>query len=332
MLLKEFYVTVVASEAACIAFLKNHALLGDVDNHDPCHKCGTAMVEKRRKLRSGEWTPILRCPKKGCQTTRTFREGNSFFQFTELNNRNNSHLTLCQIIEIVFLFVLDMPIGQTAELTGRNVKTVTAWFEMCRDVCSQVLERKPKMTGTAEDPIQIDEARFAGRRKYNRGRMLLGDATPLSEDDTAVVQNKRNHGARVDGPWVFGLRQGRDCRYFVVEKRDRATLIPLIKRECAPGSVIHSDEWPAYRSLTTEGYVHETVNHQENYVDPESGAHTQGIERSWLDAKIGILKKKRGVPLYLLQSHLDRYCWDMWRKDEPDRFLAFLGDIVSTHT
>ena len=56
-----------------------------------------------------------------------------------------------------------------------------------------------------------------------------------------------------------------------------------------------------------EGYTHETVNHQENYVDPFTGAHSQAIERSWLDAKIKILKKIRGVPLTMLQSHLDVY-------------------------
>lgn len=142
----------------------------------------------------------------------------------------------------------------------------------------------------------------------------------------------RNHGARVDGPWVFGLRQGSDCRYFVVERRDKQTLIPIIKRECEPGSVIHSYEWPAYRGLTAAGFRHDTVNHQKNYVDPTTGAHTQGIERSWLDAKVTVLKKKRGVPLYLLQGHLDHYCWQMKQKNEPELFVALLDDVRATYT
>ena len=87
-------------------------------------------------------------------------------------------------------------------------------------------------------------------------------------------------------------------------------------------SVIHSDEWPAYHCLGNIGYQHKTVNHQDNYVDPTSGAHTQGIERSWLDAKIDILQKKRGVPTHHFQSHLDHYCWKMLRKNE-DLFIAF---------
>lgn len=112
-------------------------------------------------------------------------------------------------------------------------------------------------------------------------------------DGDVEVSNHRNHGQRIDGPWVFGLRKGKDWRYFWVKRRDKATLLPIIQRKCAPGSVIHSDEWPAYRCLNSLGFQHETVNHQENFVDPDSGAHTQGIERSWLDAKIKILKKMR---------------------------------------
>ena len=52
--------------------------------------------------------------------------------------------------------------------------------------------------GTDDNPIHIDEARFAGRRKYNRSRLLEGDAPTIVEDDDADVRNMRNHGARVD--------------------------------------------------------------------------------------------------------------------------------------
>ena len=92
------------------------------------------------------------------------------------------------------------------------------------------------MVGTAEEPLQIDEARFAGRRKYSRGRMLQGDQAPDSIDSEADVENNRNHGRRIDGPWVFGLKKGDDCRYFYVQKRDKDTLIPIILREVEENS------------------------------------------------------------------------------------------------
>jgi hypothetical protein len=57
-----------------------------------------------------------------------------------------------------------------------------------------------------------------------------------------------------------------------------------------------------HTELTAEGLRHDTVNHQESYVDPTTKAHTPAIERSWLDAKVGILRKKREVPLYSFKA------------------------------
>lgn len=42
---------------------------------------------------------------------------------------------------------------------------------------------------------------------------------------------------------------------------------------------------PAYQCLPDLGFIHETVNPQENYVNPNTGAHTQSIKRAWLYAK-----------------------------------------------
>ena len=77
----------------------------------------------------------------------------------------------------------------------------------------------------------------------------------------------RNHGRRVDGPWVFGmlLRRTGELRLVYVHRRDAATLLPLIRRHIAAGTTIHSDEWAAYRQIDAMPgmqYVHRTVNHQ----------------------------------------------------------------------
>jgi hypothetical protein len=85
--------------------------------------------------------------------------------------------------------------------------------------------------GTAEEPIQIDEARFAGKRKYNRSRLLKGNRVPQSEDSDALLENNRNHGRRIDGPWIFGSKKGLDCHYFYVNRRDEEALVSIITRE-----------------------------------------------------------------------------------------------------
>ena len=58
-----------------------------------------------------------------------------------------------------------------------------------------------------------------------------------------------------------------EFRMFIVQRRDAATLIPLIKRSIKTGTDIHSDEWRAYNKINRHGYKHFTVNHKENFVN-----------------------------------------------------------------
>ncbi|XP_068250359.1 myosin heavy chain, clone 203-like [Palaemon carinicauda] len=162
---------------------------------------------------------------------------------------------------------------------------------------------------------------------YNRGTLLQGNLDPESTDSEAEIENNRNQGNRIDGPWVFGLKKGLDCRYSYVDRRDRNTILPIIIRECEQESVIHSDEWPAYSTLNSHGFVHSTINHQRHYVNPNTGTHTQSIERSWLDAKIKILRTMRGTAKHVLQSLLDEDCYRMMRKESEDLYSDFLNDI-----
>ena len=69
-------------------------------------------------------------------------------------------------------------------MTGRSRPTVCDWFNMCREVCSSIVSvyRRGQMVETAVIPVERDEARFARRRKYNRGRLLNGDERAESTD------------------------------------------------------------------------------------------------------------------------------------------------------
>ncbi|KAF0752643.1 THAP-type domain-containing protein, partial [Aphis craccivora] len=63
------------------------------------------------------------------------------------------NLTLSEIMEIVFMFVIEIPLIQAAELTGRSNKTITDWYNLCREVCTAVIKKKTKMLGTHANPI-----------------------------------------------------------------------------------------------------------------------------------------------------------------------------------
>jgi hypothetical protein len=68
-----------------------------------------------------------------------------------------------------------------------------------------------------------------------------------------------------------------------------------------------SDSWSAYRNIATWpgfNYTHLTVNHEDNFVDPTTGAHTQRIECNWGHVKTEFLRKMHGMSLALLPGHL----------------------------
>ena len=335
--MKDFFRVVTVSDPNVVAWLRAQGVLPEAEDAAPCHKCNGEMCTYIVK-KNGNRRVVLRCKQRGCQTTRSVREGNRFFHYIDRNGRVNSNLSISAILEIIYVFVQRTCLQTAVYWTNRSKSTLVDWYNMCREVCTEIIRPqahgrpiRPKMVGTADNPIQIDESRFAGKRKYNRGRLLEGNLPAVERDDEVEFENLRNHGDRVDGPWVFGLKQGIDHRFYVVDRRDRATLDPIIRENCAPGSEIHSDEWAAYAHLSTIGFVHGTVNHQHNYVNPANGNHTQGIERSWLDCKTEIMKKMRGVPVHQLQGHLDFFCWRKLREGEPDLFLAFLRDMVALY-
>ena len=97
-----------------------------------------------------------------------------------------------------------------------------------------------------------------------------------------------------------------------MEQRDRATLLPILRKCLQPGSEVHTDDWGAYERLEQHlpNHVarHWVVNHSENFVDPVSGVHTQEAESAWATLKDGV-KKRRGISKEDVQAYLDDRMW-----------------------
>ena len=74
---------------------------------------------------------------------------------------------------------------------------------------------------------------------------------------------------------------------YQVPDRSAKTLMTEIKNHIRPGSVIYSDSWRGYNhdELLESEFSHFTVNHRYNFIDPETAANTQKIERLWGSAK-----------------------------------------------
>ena len=129
--------------------------------------------------------------------------------------------------------------------------------------------------------------------------------------------------------WVLGIyKSNSPIRFVRVKNRKASTLLSVLQKYVKSGSTIWTDEFTSYKSLSSHGYVHHSVNHKENYVDPDTGTHTQGIGRAWVDAKQWY-KSSRGSRA-LLQSHLSEAACSKLRADDKKQnklFNYFLNDL-----
>ena len=92
-----------------------------------------------------------------------------------------------------------------------------------------------------------------------------------------------------------------------------------------------SDDWRAYDHIRFlgMGYRHLTVNHSENFVDPNTGAHINSIEGYWGNVKAK-LKVMRGTRKDMLSWYLKEF---MWRQEFADcgHFDGMLQCIANQH-
>ena len=109
-----------------------------------------------------------------------------------------------------------------------------------------------------------------------------------------------------------------------VPSRDKNTLLPILKKKIKPGTTIISDCWKSYDCLSQEDFEHLTINHSVNFVDTQSGCHTQNIENLWWQVKRQLPDTyTRHNQLYL---HLAEYLWRNMKRKDKDIFKVFLKD------
>ena len=118
----------------------------------------------------------------------------------------------------------------------------------------------------------------------------------------------------------------------LVPDRTAQTLLPIIQAHTQSGTIVWSDEWRAYRRVSTLSTVqcHQTVNHSVEFVSPQ-GVHTQAIESYWARAKYK-LKKMKGCSEEQLPSYLDEFMWrERKGKTKKDAYIAICQEIASQY-
>ena len=216
---------------------------------------------------------------------------------------DRSHMTPSQNIVFCSLF-LQKSITQRQAVKWLKIghETAVNWKRYCYEVCEFWLAEQEQLgIGGPGKIVEIGENLF-GKVKNNRRQ------------------------------WVFGCleRVSKRRLFFLVEKRDAETLVPIIKKHILPGTTIYSDSWQAYDTLSDEGYTHnQTDNHADEKVSATcEDVHTRNIEQCWGDLKSWILRS--GNKKILNHKYLSKY---MFCKafHEEERLHHFLETIAKMY-
>jgi len=180
-----------------------------------------------------------------------------------------SKLTPRQHGELLKLFVAGATARSAAGLVGVHRNTAALFFTKIRTLIAKHQDKQLRQAFDGE--VEIDESYFGGVRKGKRGRGAAGKVA------------------------VFGLlkRGGKVYAQMITDCR-RDTLVPIIRRRVKPDSVVYSDTFASYNTLSAEGYHHVRIDHETHLCEP-GGRHINGIENFWNQAKRH-LRRFNGVP------------------------------------
>ena len=174
--------------------------------------------------------------------------------------------------------------GRSSHQLARDlgVTQKTAWFISHR---IRLAMDTDSFDAPLSGEVEADETFIGGRdqNKHAHLRRPMGRGPMLGK--AAVMGLLERHG---------------EVRARVVPTRHKPVLQAEIRRHVAPGSTVYTDELKSYQGLD-EDYVHEVINHSEEYV--RGHVHTNGIENFWSLFKRVIYGTHHSVEPF----HLDRY-------------------------
>lgn len=149
-------------------------------------------------------------------------------------------------------------------------------------------------------------------------------------DESLFTKRKNNCGRVLPQQWVFG-GICRETRVVTVPDRGDCTLLDKIIENIADGSTIYSDSWKGYQTnkIEVEGFQHAKVNHKYNFIDPDTGVHTQTVERMWGSAKWRN-KRHRGTARHHLESYLSEFIWRQHQIKENRACFESMLNSIST--
>lgn len=178
--------------------------------------------------------------------------------------KRRSRLSSRKQQELIKLFVTGVSARAASEVTEVHKNTATKFFMGLRQLIASKLPSY-ELSGD----VEADESYFGGERKGKRGRGAAGKVA------------------------VFGLlKRGGKVYTAIIPNAKTETLLPIIRENVMPDSIVYTDYWRGYNALDVSEFYHMRINHSKLFAD--QGNHINGIENFWNQAKRN-MRKYNGI-------------------------------------
>jgi|ERR1035437_331248 transposase len=205
---------------------------------------------------------------------------------------------------LIKLFELELVAQRAGVQLGLSYPTALRAFTTMRRAI--LAEQEPELL---QQEVEADESYFGPRqaRRYRGGKQGRGSPGKIP---------------------VFGILERRGhVQVTVVRDVSAETLLGTTLKTVKRGSLVYTDKWHSYDTLTFCGYRHLRVDHGKRFSRPSAvgKVHINGLEGFWSYAK-GKLQKHHGVsprkfPLYLYEM---QFRYNNRERDLFDLLLTML--------
>jgi len=202
--------------------------------------------------------------------------------------------------------------GVSSYEIARNIGVTqkSAWFMLHRIRLAMKDESPARTMGQAGKPVEVDETFIGGKAKNKH-------LSARKQDEPKMV--------------VMGMldRSSREVRAKVVPNAKRETLQAEILKNIVKVGTVYTDGHVGYDQLNQLRYIHETVNHVNEYV--RGNVHTQGIENFWSCLKRTLTGTYVAVEPFHLDSYVDEQVFrfnNRKGKNDEQRFAKVLSQVA----
>jgi hypothetical protein len=267
----------------------------------PCYNCGGNMNFERGKIRHSV-NGRLRCGRKPCRKSLSIYVGTIF---------EDLQIPLSKALRSLYLYCSNFSFKNIGLELDLHQKTAAKFIKKTLNIFNN-LNRNELYRKLGENLpntiVEIDETHIVSRRD-GRGRILRGEKV-----------------------WVIGAicRITKMIRLKIVKRRNKNVCEKFARNKISQGTTIITDCWSGYRDLNWCGFDHHSVNHSENFVDPNiPWVHTQNIERLWRSLKESINLKSNKMKSLLTEIRRFEFMHNFGAKTSVEKFnqLILLNSV-----